>query len=96
MAGLQCGSKAVRQYSRIAGRKNGSSGEKEEKQYGMALLGFRTTTRSMLQRKSLASQDYWMLKVQHEAVHLIPIHNNESTINKIYMHIIYLMNNCYI
>ena len=42
MEGLQCGNRAVRQYSRIAGRKNGSSGGKDKKQYGMALLGFRT------------------------------------------------------
>ena len=52
MAGLQCGSRAVRQYSRIAGRKNGSSGEKEEKQYGMALLGFRIVEAVDVPRRS--------------------------------------------
>ena len=60
MAGLQCGSRAVRQYSRIAGRKNGSSGEKEEKQYGMALLGFRTSQPGRRDTASARAQDLYL------------------------------------
>ena len=38
MSAWKDGIRAVRQYSRIAGRKNGSSGRKEEKRYRMVLV----------------------------------------------------------